>query len=424
MKLFALLGILLLSFPAYSSVQLKDWLTFDMNGRVRGEGYGNFGFAETDKGDHRFTSSKFRLTTTTGKAISKKWRIVFMPQFVKFWGLKEWVGSGKDSNDPRTTSGTTWDTRFDVHNAYIEWTPSEKWTIQVGRQILSYGDQLIIGALEWNPWGRAFDAIRFKYHYPAGSVDLWWGDVQFESITKEGDGDFNYFGLYSPNKFGAFFRNTDFYVMWKRDHTGPRTDHDSTWAYGVRIKSKEKWFDHRIEITGEDAKVDEENYGFEYQVDIELGFQIKAIKTRIAIEYWRASKDFDQFYPTAHKWLGYADQFGRRNIQGFRVGVRPKLAKNLFFTLDYHAFYRVDNTAPAWVLTAGKPYGKGSESDSYTLADEVDLKIYWDVYHNFRIEAGFAHANPKGYLNATTTDSGEPRTKGVNWAYLSVEAKI
>lgn len=424
MKLLALLALFLFSSPAFSSVKFKDYLDFDMNGRVRGEGYSNFGFADSDKGDIRFTSSKFRLTATTGDAISKKWKIIFMPQFVKIWGLKEWVGSGANQNSPRTTSGFVWDSRFDVHAAYIDWRPSKKWTIQVGRQIISYGDQLIIGALEWNPYGRAFDALRLKFNYPKGSVDFWWGDVQIESYLKQGDGNFNYFGLYSPNKFGAFLRNTDFYVMWKKDHIDSRNQHKNTLAYGARVKSKENWYDHRIEFTGQKAKVNEQDRNFEYQVDLEFGFQIKPISTRLAVEYWRASKDYDQFYPTAHKFLGYADQFGRRNIQGFRVGVKPKLAKNLFFTLDYHAFFRADNTASAYRLSGASAYGTGTESDEYALADEVDLKIYWDVYKNFRIEGGYAFVNPKGYMSSLETGSDEARNQNVNWAYISVEVKI
>ena len=147
MKILSLLAILLISFPAFSSIKLKELMKFDMSGRIRGEGYGNFGFShDDDKGDHRFTSSKFRLTMTTGKDISRKWKIVFMPQYVKFWGLKEFVGVGSDptkpENEGRATSGTVWDSRFDVHAAYIDWRPSEKWTFQIGRQIISYGDHI------------------------------------------------------------------------------------------------------------------------------------------------------------------------------------------------------------------------------------------------------------------------------------------
>jgi len=430
MKLLSLLGVILLLFssPAFTSVKIKDFIQFDMSGRVRGEGFGNFGFSENgDKAGARFTSSKFRLTTTTGKAISKKWKIVFMPQFTKIWGLKEFVGVSTDQNRGQTTSGTIFDSRFDIHNAYIDWRPSDKWTFQIGRQTISYGDQLIIGALEWNWVGRAFDALRVKYHYDVGSVDFWWGDVQIESFNRKGSGNFNYLGLYSPNKFGKFLRNTDFYVMWKRDHSPVvRTDHEQTLAYGVRVKSKEQIYDHRIELTGENAKVKEDERNFEYQVDLEFGFQIKKINTRLAVEYWRASKDFDQFYPTLHKWLGYADQFGRRNIQGVRVGLRPKITDNLFFTLDYHYFLRTDNNAPAYKLTGSDVarYGTGTESDEYGIADEVDLKIYWDVYKNFRIEGGWSFAAPKGYMKSVEDKDGNSRTKNVNWGYLSVEAKI
>ena len=36
-------------------------------------------------------------------------------------------------------------------------------TLKVGRQILSYGDERLIGAFDWNNFGRTFDAVKLPW---------------------------------------------------------------------------------------------------------------------------------------------------------------------------------------------------------------------------------------------------------------------
>ncbi|RLA64843.1 MAG: hypothetical protein DRQ88_10400, partial [Epsilonproteobacteria bacterium] len=383
------------------------------------EGYSNLGFAPGGE-DPRFTASKFRMTMETGPGVSTKWKFVFKPQFTKLWGLTEQmpyqIGEGQ-----RPTSGGVWDTRFDVHNAYIDWRPNDTWGFLIGRQTISYGDQLIIGALEWHNVGRAFDAVKLEFSYSDDvKVDVFYSDVVNNGVSSTGDGNSTFFGAYSPNKFGAFFRNTDLYFLYKRDHTQViRDDHYDVWALGGRVKSKEGIYDHRIEATFEGAKVKGEDRNGEYQFDAEVGLQIKPIKTRLSVEYFQASKDYDQFYPTAHKWLGFADQFGRRNIKGFRVGLIPKITNKLKARLDFHAFYRTDNDAPTYNLL-GKAYkdSVGDESEDYALATEFDIKVFYDVYKNLRVEGGFAYVMPKGYMESLGRD------EDVLWGYLSMAANF
>jgi hypothetical protein len=53
------------------------------------------------------------------------------------------------------------------------------------------------------------------------------------------------------------------------------------------------------------------------QYDIELGYALLFKNSRLSAEYFSVSEDFNQLFPTAHKWLGYAGLFKRQNIKGF-----------------------------------------------------------------------------------------------------------
>ena len=66
--------------------------------------------------------------------------------------------------------GAEGDDTFDLRQAWLEFGNSKEFplTIKVGRQILSYGDERLIGAFDWNNIGRTFDAVKL----PLGRKDM------------------------------------------------------------------------------------------------------------------------------------------------------------------------------------------------------------------------------------------------------------
>ncbi len=56
--------------------------------------------------------------------------------------------------------------------AYAEYKFAEKWSTKLGRQILSYDNQRIIGGLDWATQGRSFDAALIKYKGAKSQLDL------------------------------------------------------------------------------------------------------------------------------------------------------------------------------------------------------------------------------------------------------------
>ncbi|NJL25059.1 MAG: alginate export family protein [Calothrix sp. SM1_5_4] len=134
----------------------------------------------------------------------------------------------------------------------------------------------------------------------------------------------------------------------------------------------------------------------ELQFDLEAGWTfLEESKARVFVGYFDASENFDQLFPTAHKWLGYADLFSRRNISGYRAGVTAGVLEKLSASLEYHRFQRHKNSAPAYKFN-GTAYG--ATGDARDIADELDLVLNYKLEDDLSIEVGASRVEPLGYL--------------------------
>jgi hypothetical protein len=116
-----------------------------------------------------FTSQRSRLTFNY-----KMNHVVFhaAAQAVRVWGQDASTISSSDGN------------KFELHEAWVEIALANKtdssfkhsavdyFSVQIGRQELSYDDQRLLGGLDWLQQGRHHDAIVFKFLHKGWQVDL------------------------------------------------------------------------------------------------------------------------------------------------------------------------------------------------------------------------------------------------------------
>lgn len=90
----------------------------------------------------------------------------FTPQYINFWGQYA----------ETSTQGAV-----SIYEAWAGYKFSEKFTLQFGRQPISYGDQRFFGALDWAASGRAHDAFVGKWKTDKVSLDggVTWNQVGF-----------------------------------------------------------------------------------------------------------------------------------------------------------------------------------------------------------------------------------------------------
>ncbi|MFA7613447.1 MAG: alginate export family protein [Candidatus Caldatribacteriota bacterium] len=349
--------------------------------------------------------------------------IFFAPQFSKISGQDDFAATGVN-NTRTSTSGSLSDPRLDMHEAYfaIRPTKDERFYVYLGRQELNYGDHLVLGSVPWHRIGRSFDGVRAKYQInDALTLDAFSMKLQ-ENNSAANDlrgQDANLHGVYLAGSLNQYMENADLYFL-RKDNQKAGSFRDTN-AFGVRLKSKmgKTAFDYRVEATLEQVRLAGESSmrKSEYQYDIELGWNLPFYKTRVAFEYFDSSRDYDQLFPTAHKWLGFADQFSRRNLKGYVGHLSTSPIEKVTFIADYHIFQRHDSKRGAFNFGGASLGDADSKQD---VAHELDLVIAYDFTKTLQLSYGYSIVMPGKYIK----DQNSSKTTDTNWSYLQLLARF
>ncbi len=128
---------------------------------------------------------------------------------------------GSDRPDIPAALGAEGDNPFDLRQAWVEIGGGKvsPWSLKAGRQVLLYGDQRLIGPLEWSTLSRTFDAVKLRYD----NGDGLWVDAFVSSVVvpdrysvDESDHDSVFSGLYAHiPKTGP--QDTEVYLLHLND---------------------------------------------------------------------------------------------------------------------------------------------------------------------------------------------------------------
>lgn len=388
-------------------------LVFDVQEKMRFESReNNFDFNDSVDSltDDSWILNRFR--------VGMKWTPTpFMNIYIQGQDTREW-----DSDRPNVIGamGAEGDDPFDVRQAYIELGNAKSgWSGKIGRQIFLYGDERLVGPLEWANQGRTFDAVRLRY-----ASEKWWVEAFASSVVKFDDDAINqsdwfddamrdqtFSGLYfSTTAIGK--QTTDFYVFHLNEDAA--AGDTSFFTLGTRMKSTAGAYgpwDYETEmafqsgdVRGKDLTAFAGHWGVGYTFD-------HAWKPRLALEYNYGSGDdnaadgdvdtFQNLFPTNHKFYGYMDVFSWQNLHNVAISLTAAPTKKLTARLDYHLFWLAD-TGDAWYrangTTAVRPITPGADSFA---GSEVDLTLTYKVNKNLSFMAGYSHFFAGGYLDDT-----------------------
>ncbi|MBI3790897.1 MAG: alginate export family protein [Gemmatimonadetes bacterium] len=124
---------------------------------------------------------------------------------------------------------------------------------------------------------------------------------------------------------------------------------------------------------------------------------------------------WDQLFPLAHSYLGYADVLGRKNVIEERIVGTLNPARSVRLRLSIHAFQRA-NTADAIYDTPGAVLRAPGTSSARDIGGETDLTVQWRATLHLRIDGGFAHFTPGTFMR----DTGSALS--YSWMYAAVTA--
>jgi len=148
---------------------MPTWLRVRGEFRERVEGFDNSGFNESR--DDMYYLSRFRFNAT---ATSKLVAVTVQAQDARV---------GKKTVGP---TGTPFKAAFDLRQAHADVGTLKSPVVgRVGRQELAFGDQRLLGHLNWTNAGRTFDAARVTFKSKAAQVDVFGA-----SLVRILDGEF------------------------------------------------------------------------------------------------------------------------------------------------------------------------------------------------------------------------------------------
>jgi len=415
-----------------------SYAQFTLSGQYMNRGEYRHGYqalADTGQKASVFVSQRFRLN---GEYKQDKYRIYASMQDVRTWGS---VGNSVVDNLGYLS----------LFEGYGELFFTKKLTVKVGRQVLSYDDDRILGGLDWTMAARRHDAGVIKYtdstwalHVGAAyNQNAESSKIQSYSIkngTSANYKDMQYLWFNKQvKKFNAsfLFLNNGFWSAWVNPATNRK---DSAVLYTQTIGLRAEYKDEKLQgliyayyQMGDDVTKSGTAYKWEkvsaYDLCAELSYKpIKGLLTSIGAEYisgnsqtdtnkayLKVNHAFNPFYGTNHRFNGYMDYFYVGNHVN-SVGLLDAYLrisythKKMLASLNTHLFNAAANVLDTKVTTsiaARDPH----------LGSEIDLTLSYNFTDGVAIQSGYSQIFGTNTLKALK--GGQINTNS-NWAYVMV----
>ncbi len=356
--------------------------------------------------------------------------------------------------------GAEGDDSFHLRQGYVEVGDVKRFplTLRAGRQILSYGDERLIGAFDWNNIGRTFDAVKLRWEEKKWSLDAFVSSVvvprrgeynpsDFVNVTETERGQV-FGGLYFTTT-ALPFQTTDLYALYLYENTNPdyqpRAIGDTTFAtFGMRVKSKPGAFAPQPAAPPSDGKSTPapapapKAIGLDYSAEVAfqsgevrgldlssfavtaaLGYTFDvAWKPRLSVEYNYASGDnnptdgdietFQNLFPTNHKFYGIMDVTAWQNMQQVMAAVTVQPHKTVNVQTNYRAFF-IASTDDVWYRANGvtpvRPLNAAARDAGKYEGSQVEIVATWTPVKYLQFQAGYAHFFAGNYLEDTGASS-------------------
>jgi hypothetical protein len=346
---------------------------------------------------------------------------------------------------------------FDLHQGYVRLGGAKDLplSLKVGRQELSYGDERLIGAYDWDNIGRAFDAAKLRYEASAFWVDAFVGRVVIPNDNEfdQPNWDDWFSGIYASSR--SLVPKTELQLYVLADNASAGSPKDITtfgrgnsprdiYTVGTRFQTLHgqlAGWDLNGEFAGQFGDFEyapgtpgvvngQRLNHLAYATHIEGGYSFDVdFKPRIAVGLDCASGDghpgdkehntFVNLYPTNHKFYGAMDFLSWQNLIDpyLKASIAPltgfsvSLTYNAFWLASTSDFFYQVNQVPR--TTGG--YGIHPQNGSFA-GHEIDLITTYQPAAFLQIQAGYGHYFTGDYVNQTFQSLGGAHD--ANWVYL------
>ena len=279
----------------------------------------------------------------------------------------------------------------------------ELWA-RAGRQELLYGAQRTVSPLDWANTRRTFEGYKMYYQGDTWDIDAFWVRPISPDSDRFDSPDYNreFMGIYSTYR-GLEKGTLDLYYLRLEDESAD-FEFDTL---GARFAGTHGPWSYEIEgdvqfgnFVGADHNAGAWTVG--------LGRKIENLPWNPVIwAYydWASGDDttsngYHHLYPLAHKYLGFMDLFGRRNIESPNVRLTLSPCKKVKLLLWYYILFLENKNDVPYSVTM-QPFNAGNAPASAYLGQELDLVGKWQISTRLGLLLGYSHFFSGDYYKNT-----------------------
>jgi hypothetical protein len=336
-----------------------------------------------------------------------------------------------------------------LHQGFVELKPTRFLRLRLGRQELSYGEDRLIGSLDWGMAARAFDGALLHFQWKKVTLDAFGMVVRERAILTE-----TTTGARVPNEgaqlYGLYGRfrpssemGLDLYALgYVNDPstllTGPRGDRGFATLGGrgfLHLAGLSVTAEAAYQVgTALDPVSNQANDLRAWAMALKAHYTLPVWgKPYLGFEYSRASGDgnpgdgeyhtFNQLFPTGHLHLGYMDYVGWQNVQAFHgfAGFRPWGAH---FWIDVHRFQMVEPQG-IWYTAAGQTFiGADPLRVADAMGTELDFSLTIPLHQHFAIAGAYAVFFPGDAARRATGSTIGRGGDTSHWGFLYLRSQF
>jgi hypothetical protein len=309
----------------------------------------------------------------------------------------------------------------DIRQAYVRFGNTKgPIRLTIGRQLLNYGAQRILGPLDWTNNSRNWDAIKLELGNADTKLDIFASSVVETSPLRRLDQPrrgYNIHGAYGALRKLIPFSTLEPYLLYKTGGGSGVT------TAGLRLaslpaKSALKGWDYQVEASQQYGRF----AGLAHQAWAFSGLAGKTLtplrwSPRLSAEYSAASGDrnpgdrvhrtFDHLLGTNHLFYGLVDAVGWQNMRNVRLGLDAKPRKSLQFVADYHWLWLGSASDSLYDVAGRATVRPRAGNTARSIGTELDFTVNWTASSQWKIGGGVGHLFAGSFLKQNSAGSNQ-----------------
>ncbi|WP_338840080.1 alginate export family protein [Flavobacterium ginsenosidimutans] len=320
-----------------------------------------------------------------------------------------------------------------VFEAWAQYNFTEKWSARMGRQVLSYDNQRILGEMDWAQQGQSHDALTVSFHDETQKLDFGGAyNSTAENVIQTPYTVANYKALqyaWYHNQFnenlgasflllntGYEYANADAKLLVDYKQTfGPYLTYKTSkidsnfWVYGQTGKSTD------LKVSAWNAAA---NFGYQITEAFKAGLGYEFLSGKASNDGSTVIKSFNPIFGTNHGFNGYMDYFYVGNHLN-NVGLQDAFLK-LNYNVNKWQFALIPHVFLSAADVVNVPLNE--KMDSY-LGTEVDATFGYNFKKDITVTGGYSQMFGSSTLEFIKNGDAN-HTNNWAWLMISVNPRI